>query len=46
MWLVGAGFACTIAGFLALAVFGGASPEGTYRPAEVRDGVLVPGTIE
>ena len=45
-WLVGAGFVCMLAGFLVLAVFGGSSPQGTYKPAEFRDGVLVPGTIE
>lgn len=40
-----AGLVLTVVGFVVLASFGEAE-HGTYRPAEVRDGVLVPGRFE
>jgi ABC-type molybdate transport system permease subunit len=40
-----AGLILTVIGFVLLASFGEAE-RGTYRPAEVRDGVLVPGRFE
>lgn len=40
-----AGFALVAAGFVVLGAFGD-EKVGTYRPAEFRDGVLVPGRIE
>lgn len=45
-WLTVAGLFLTISGFVAVAQFNRA-PEGTqYRPAEFRDGVLIPGRFE
>jgi H+/Cl- antiporter ClcA len=40
-----AGLVLVIVGFVLLASFG-SSERGAYRPAEVRDGVLVPGRFE
>lgn len=40
-----AGLVLTVLGFVLLASFGEAE-RGAYRPAEVRDGVLVPGRFE
>ncbi|MCB1483190.1 MAG: hypothetical protein KDJ55_14815 [Rhodobiaceae bacterium] len=45
-WLVVAGFVVTIAAFIAMAAFSGAPTTGVYTPPEIRDGVVVPGTIE
>jgi len=45
-WLTLAGLALTISGFVGVALLN-KSPEGKeYRPAEFRDGVLVPGRFE
>lgn len=45
-WLTLAGLALTITGFVAVALLN-SSPEGKeYRPAEFRDGVLIPGRFE
>jgi len=40
-----AGMLLVVAGFVALASFG-PSERGVYHPAEVRDGMLVPGRFE
>lgn len=40
-----AGLLLVVLGFVLLASFG-VSRQGTYHPAEVRDGVLVPGRFE
>ena len=42
-WLVCTGLAATIALFIAIAALTGAEPSSVYRPAELRDGVVVPG---
>jgi hypothetical protein len=45
-WLVIAGLALAIAGLVMLASEGGAPPGKVYKPAELRDGVLIPGRYE
>ncbi|WP_029059122.1 DUF6111 family protein [Stappia stellulata] len=46
VWLVMGGFGLAIAGMVWLATFEGL-PEGkVYKPAELRDGVLIPGRYE
>jgi hypothetical protein len=44
-WLVGSGLTLTIVGFLSLAYFGGEEAGSIYRPAQFKDGVLIPGEI-
>lgn len=45
-WLTLTGLVLTIGGFLALSAFSGSAPGGTYVPARVEDGRLIPGRIE
>jgi hypothetical protein len=41
-----AGLLLVIASLIAFAHFGGAPPGGTYTPAHINNGVLVPGEIK
>lgn len=45
-WLVIGGLGLAIAGLVSLSVFGGARPDSEYKPAEFRDGQIVPGRFE
>jgi hypothetical protein len=44
-YLLACGLALVAAGFVVVGVLGGAGPEGTYEPAVLRDGEIVPGRI-
>jgi len=44
-YLVACGLALVAAGFVVIGVLGGAGPGGTYEPASLRDGEIVPGRI-
>jgi hypothetical protein len=44
--LAAAGVALMAASLAAWGIFGGAEPGGTYVPARVEDGQLVPGRVE
>ncbi len=44
-YLAGAGLACVIAALLIVGEITGAGPEGIYTPAQLKDGVIVPGKI-
>ena len=41
-----AGLALMAVGFISLSVFTGSDTGGTYHPAQLRDGKLIPGYIE
>ncbi len=45
-WLTVGGLALTIVSFFLVATFSGSEPGGTYVPARVEDGQLVPGHFE
>ncbi len=45
-WLAVGGLVLTIGSFFAIAIFFGADPGGTYVPAHMEDGELVPGRFE
>jgi uncharacterized protein DUF6111 len=46
LYLLVASFLTVIAGFFALAQWGGAPPGSTYIPAHIEDGKLVPGETQ
>lgn len=46
MWLFGIGTALVFTVLIFFASFSGAPKEGTYTPAEIRDGKLVPGHVD
>ena len=43
VWLAATGLAMTIVAFFIVAALTGADPGAVYRPAELRDGEIVPG---
>lgn len=46
LWLMGAGTALVIGVMVFFVSFNREPTDGTYRPAEIRDGKIVPGQIE
>jgi hypothetical protein len=45
-WLLTIGFGLLIAVTVTLVQFSGGSPEGTYHPPVVEDGVIKPGSVD
>ncbi len=45
-WLVAAGFALMVAGLVLTALMGQGETEGTYEPARLEGGRVIPGTVK